>query len=168
MPKNCDGWHGVWKSQKKVSFDIASEASYAYILSGQKFIKNAKNEEFLKVKKTVLPDRSILIGQKLVEMENAEIKIGFLTLLSWRDSIERTFLVSNSLAWFPGRFRQSAAPVAAVHRWVAWYSSSYKSSWPTSSTTASKMLLQQQQQHWSGGGLMCMLDAMPTRPHSTR
>ena len=48
-------------------FSIASEASYAYILSGQKFIKNAKNEEFLKVKKTVLPDRSILIGQKLVK-----------------------------------------------------------------------------------------------------
>ena len=33
--------HGVWKS-KKVSFSIASEASYGYILSGQKFIKNAK------------------------------------------------------------------------------------------------------------------------------
>ena len=27
----------------KVSFNIASEASYVYILSGQKFIKNAKN-----------------------------------------------------------------------------------------------------------------------------
>ena len=34
--------HGVWKSQKKVSFNIASEASYVYILSGQKFIKNDK------------------------------------------------------------------------------------------------------------------------------
>ena len=28
--------------KKKVSFNIASEASYVYILSGQKFIKNAK------------------------------------------------------------------------------------------------------------------------------
>ena len=34
--------HSVWKSQKKVAFNFASEASYFYILSGQKFIKNAK------------------------------------------------------------------------------------------------------------------------------
>ena len=36
---------------EKVSFVIASEASYVYIWSGQKFIKNAKNGqlgEFLK------------------------------------------------------------------------------------------------------------------------
>ena len=39
---------GVWKSQK-VSFNIASEASYVYILSGQKFIKNAKNGSFWRV-----------------------------------------------------------------------------------------------------------------------
>ena len=38
--------HGVWKSLKKVSFNIASEASYVYILSGQKLIKNAKNGPF--------------------------------------------------------------------------------------------------------------------------
>ena len=31
------------KITEKVSFNIASEASYFYILSGQKFIKNAKN-----------------------------------------------------------------------------------------------------------------------------
>ena len=31
---------------EKVSFNIASEASYVYILSGQKFIKNAKNGAF--------------------------------------------------------------------------------------------------------------------------
>ena len=44
------------KIVEKVSFDIASEASYIYILSGQ----------------TVLPDRSISIGQKIVE--NAKIQ----------------------------------------------------------------------------------------------
>ena len=33
----------VFENHKKVSFYIASEASYVYILSGQKFIKNAKN-----------------------------------------------------------------------------------------------------------------------------
>ena len=31
------------KKSEKVSFNIASEASYVYILSGQKLIKNAKN-----------------------------------------------------------------------------------------------------------------------------
>ena len=65
------------KIVKKVSFDIASEASYVYILSGQKLTKNAKNDPaiFLKPEvygQTVLPDRSILIGQKLVE--NAKIE----------------------------------------------------------------------------------------------
>ena len=40
--------HSVWKSQKKVSFNIASYgAKYVYILSGQKFIKNAKNWSIL-------------------------------------------------------------------------------------------------------------------------
>ena len=34
------------KITEKVSFNIASEASYVYILSGQKLIKNAKNDPF--------------------------------------------------------------------------------------------------------------------------
>ena len=42
-------FHSVWKSHKKVSFNIASEASYIYILSGQKFIKNAKDGPFWRV-----------------------------------------------------------------------------------------------------------------------
>ena len=37
------------KITEKVSFNIASEASYVYILSGQKFIKNAKNVQFWRV-----------------------------------------------------------------------------------------------------------------------
>ena len=64
---------------EKVSFNIASVASYVYILSGQKLIKNAKNGPFCAsfwktdaCGQTVLPDRSILIGQKLVE--NAKIQ----------------------------------------------------------------------------------------------
>ena len=36
----------VWKSHQKVSLNIASEASYVYILSGRKLIKNAKNGQF--------------------------------------------------------------------------------------------------------------------------
>ena len=67
------------KITEKVSLNIASEASYVHILSGQKLIKNAKNGKFLAIfwkpeacGQTVLPDRSILIGQKLVE--NAKIQ----------------------------------------------------------------------------------------------
>ena len=33
--------------RKSLIFDIASQASYVYILSGQKFIKNAKNWSIL-------------------------------------------------------------------------------------------------------------------------
>ena len=55
---------------------------YVYILNGQKLIKNAKKwsilANFWKPKacgQTVLPDRSILIGQKLVE--NAKIQMRY-------------------------------------------------------------------------------------------
>ena len=34
------------KITEKVAFNIASEASYDYIFIGQKFIKNAKNDQF--------------------------------------------------------------------------------------------------------------------------
>ena len=44
-----DSWHSVWKSSQKVAFNIASEASYVYIMSGQKLIKNAKNCQFWRV-----------------------------------------------------------------------------------------------------------------------
>ena len=37
------------KITEKVSFNVASEASYVYILSGQKLIKNAKNGPFWRV-----------------------------------------------------------------------------------------------------------------------
>ena len=37
------------KISAKVSFNIASEASYVYIWSGQKLIKNAKNGRFWRV-----------------------------------------------------------------------------------------------------------------------
>ena len=37
------------KITENVAFNIASEASYVCILSGQKFIKNAKNSPFWRV-----------------------------------------------------------------------------------------------------------------------
>ena len=67
------------KITEKVLFNIASEASYVYILSGQKLIKNAKKWSILAsfwkpeaCGQTVLPDRSVLLRQKLVE--NAKIQ----------------------------------------------------------------------------------------------
>ena len=39
----------VFENHRKVSFNIASEAGYVYILSGQKVIKNAKNGQFWRV-----------------------------------------------------------------------------------------------------------------------
>ena len=66
--------------RKKVSFNIASEASYVYILSGQNFFKKCQNFDILKPAvcgQSVLPDSSILLGQIL--MENAKIGcLGFL------------------------------------------------------------------------------------------
>ena len=71
--------NGVWKSKKKVSFNIASEAIYVYIMIGQKLIKNAQNGPFLRVfekseacGQTVLRDRSLLIEQKLVENDKIQ------------------------------------------------------------------------------------------------
>ena len=65
--------HGVWKSEKKVSFNIASEASYVYIWVDKSSLKMTKNGQFWRVfEKTeafgqiVLPDRSILKGRKVL------------------------------------------------------------------------------------------------------
>ena len=66
------------KITEKVSFNIASEASYVFILSRQKLIKKAKNGPFWRVFENLklgvkqFSDRSVLIGQKLVE--NAKIQ----------------------------------------------------------------------------------------------
>ena len=50
--KNCNADPGSTQCLKiveKVTCNIASEASYVYILSRQKFIKNAKNCQFWRV-----------------------------------------------------------------------------------------------------------------------
>ena len=43
FPVTINGIAHCLKITEKVSFNIAIEASYVYILSGQKLIKNAKN-----------------------------------------------------------------------------------------------------------------------------
>ena len=76
MPFSSKAYHDGLKSTGKVTFNIASEASYLYILSGQKFTKNAKNcqiGDFLKSLRTNSVTRQvILFGQKM--MENAKIE----------------------------------------------------------------------------------------------
>ena len=66
------------KITEKVSFNIASVASYVYILSGQKFTKNGPIcASFWKPEacgQTVLPDRSISIGQKLVKKTKIQMR----------------------------------------------------------------------------------------------
>ena len=64
-------WAQCFKIAKKVAFNIASEASYVYILSGQKLNENAKYYcPLASVRKPeacsqiVLPDMSLFIGQK--------------------------------------------------------------------------------------------------------
>ena len=58
------------------------------VLSGQKFMKNAQNGPFWRVcSQTVLPDRSLLLGQKLFECAKIEkfkcdILTDFQTILS--------------------------------------------------------------------------------------
>ena len=70
------------KITEKVSFNIASGASYVYILSGQKLNKKCQKCQKWSIWRvfwkheacgqTVLPDRSVLIGHKLAE--NAKIE----------------------------------------------------------------------------------------------
>ena len=67
-------WTQCLKITEKVASNIASEASYVHILRVKKFIKNAKKWSILwnfwkseSCRQTVLPDMSILIGQKRVE-----------------------------------------------------------------------------------------------------
>ena len=70
--------HSVWKSSKKGAFNIASEASCTYILSVQRSWKIPKIfyfSEFLKTRyygQTVLPDKSTLKRQRLVESAKIE------------------------------------------------------------------------------------------------
>ena len=76
----------MFENCRKVSFyDIVSEASYVYILSGQKLIKNAKNGPFrwlfqnlkLVVKQCY---QAVFIGQKLMENAKCDIFGNFQTL----------------------------------------------------------------------------------------
>ena len=86
----------------KVSFNIASEASYVYILSRQKFMKSTQ-KSFSKPEacgQTVIPDRSLLIGQKV--MKSAKIQKFKCDILSRQKFIENAKIVSIlAISWNP-------------------------------------------------------------------
>ena len=72
-------WHGVWKSQKKSHSTLRAKRATLTFLSGQKLLKNAQKWSILAsfwkpeaCGQIVLPDRSVLKGQKSVE--NAKIQ----------------------------------------------------------------------------------------------
>ena len=91
------------KIKEKVSFNVASEASYVYILSKQNSIENAKNDRFWRVfekteacGQTALPDKKagFVIWQKSVE--NAKIQKYKWHILS---NFQTIFLSHKVLKW---------------------------------------------------------------------
>ena len=72
------------KITEKVSLDIASEASYIYILSGQKFIKNAKNGPFWRVF-----EKPEVCGQTVFRMRHFESQFSIFSHDSCSFGIEK-------------------------------------------------------------------------------
>ena len=92
----------MFENSKKVTFNIASEASNVYISSDQKFIRNAKNSQFWQVFENLkLVVKSSLIGQKLVEkVARFARKIAKWDLLSdFSNSIEHSKAYVNFGKW---------------------------------------------------------------------
>ena len=64
---NLQWVHAVWKSQTSlISFNIASEASYGYVL----LTKNAKNSQFGKFWKPEACGQTVLPDKKMLKMPN--------------------------------------------------------------------------------------------------
>ena len=100
-----------WKCLKiteNVSYNIASDASYVYILIGQKLIKNTKKPSILPSfwGQTVLSDKSILIWQKLVESVKIEVRhfgwfSNIMIYLIWLHWEQKRFGVWLTILQFP-------------------------------------------------------------------
>ena len=102
------------KISAKVAFNIASEASYVYILNGQKFIKNAKIwQDFEAYGQTVLPDKSILIFfarcLKITEKVSFNIasEASYAYILSGQKFIKKK---SQKWFWKPEAYGQTVLP----------------------------------------------------------
>ena len=87
-------------------FNIASEASYVYIMSGQKFIKNSKNDWFWKLEvKQCYQTGQFLKGQKLVK--NAQFQTfkydilgNFLNNVDLQGFVKTWFFGQKLLFWY--------------------------------------------------------------------
>ena len=118
----CDPEPQCLKIAQKVSFKIASEASYVYILSGQKFIKNAKNGHFWRVFENAIfwvifkhcADRlgttslfPLLSSKKIILVTSACFRSMATTAGDqkwlWKMVVLRTTLVHNVRGWWQGR-----------------------------------------------------------------
>ena len=111
------------KITEKVSFKIASEASYIFILSGQKLIKNAKNGHFWRVFENAIfwvifkhcADRlclttslfPLLSSKKIILVTSACFRSMATTAGDqkwlWKMVVLRTTLVHNVRGWWQGR-----------------------------------------------------------------
>ena len=87
----CNNYLKEFENHKK-----ASEASYVYILSGQKFIKNAKNGQFWRVFENLKFEVKQCYQQKLVENAKIEkLKCDILDYFEHCDSVGNFFQKST-------------------------------------------------------------------------
>ena len=108
--------HAVWKSQQKVSFNIASEASYAYKIMS--ILATLKTWSFWSKSVT---RQATLIGQKL--MENAKIQMRHFELFSSQNLMENAKIEKVQNETFCVIFKQCV--MEATRNWATnnrtWY-----------------------------------------------
>ena len=98
---------------ENVSFNIASEASYVYFLSGpMQWYILARFWKPEACGQTVLPDRSLLIGQKLVE--NAKIEKLKWYIMGILDNVQRATLECLIIVYTRNMFFDKISLVHAV------------------------------------------------------
>ena len=99
------------KITESVSFKIASEASYVYILSGQKFIKNAKNGSFWRVfenSQTVLPNKSFNRTKICGKCQNSKIQTRHFESFSNNVELGLCLSIKNNVFWCIDAFHKKS------------------------------------------------------------
>ena len=96
-------WAQCLKITEKVSFNIASEASYVYILSGQKFLKNAKIGPFGRVFEKLMVKQCYQTGhfqwdknwRKMPKLKNSNATfLVIFNLCDWAPRLPLWFILS--------------------------------------------------------------------------
>ena len=91
---------------EKVLFNIASDASYVYILIGQKLTENTKKTNMVSFWKskafdqTVLPDRSLSIGQTLVIGGKCYFRTEMRHFSWFINTVQEDFSIENIVNFF--------------------------------------------------------------------